>query len=145
MTDHKRQLMFVVLLFVLLLSLAAQARPTNGPLRVCEDNPRYFADADGKAVLLVGSHVWYNLVDMGSEDPPKPFDYEACLDWMTGHNHNYMRMWAWEMVKWNTQGNNAKIRNDITEFHVRPHPWQRTDPGKALYGKPKFDLNKPCR
>jgi len=91
MIDHKRQLMFAVLLFGLSLSLAAQAGPTNGPLRVCEDNPRYFADADGKAVLLVGSHVWYNLVDMGSEDPPREFDYNAYLDWMAGYDHNYMR------------------------------------------------------
>jgi hypothetical protein len=54
MTDHKRHLMHA-LVFILLLSLAAHAGSTNGPLQACEDNPRYFADADGKAVLLVGS------------------------------------------------------------------------------------------
>ncbi|MHC4356741.1 MAG: apiosidase-like domain-containing protein, partial [Planctomycetota bacterium] len=142
MIIHKRYLLLAVLLFVLLLSLVVQAGPTNGPLRVCPDNPRYFADADGKAVLLVGSHVWYNLVDMGGEDPPKPFDYNAYLDWMAGYGHNYMRMWAWEMVKWDTQGNSSRYRNETTTFHVQPHPWLRTGPGKALDGKPKFDLTK---
>jgi hypothetical protein len=122
--------------------VVVQAEPTNGPLRVCRDNPRYFAEADGKAVLLVGSHVWYNLVDMGGQDPPKQFDYKAYLDWMTERNHNFMRMWAWEMVKWDTHGNSSSFRNKITTFYVRPHPWQRTGPGKALDGKPKFDLTK---
>ncbi|NOR65839.1 MAG: hypothetical protein GQ528_00600, partial [Woeseiaceae bacterium] len=67
MADYRRHLVLAVLMFVLLVSQAAQAEPTNGPLRRCPDNPRYFADADGKAVLLVGSHVWYNLVDMGGQ------------------------------------------------------------------------------
>ncbi|MHC4367971.1 MAG: DUF6298 domain-containing protein, partial [Planctomycetota bacterium] len=115
---------------------------TNGPLQACEDNPRYFADADGKAVLLVGSHVWYNLVDMGPDDPPGPFDYDEYLACMAGYDHNYMRMWAWEMVKWDTQGNASRYRNETTTFHVRPHPWLRTGPGKALDGKPKFDLTR---
>ncbi|UCF16523.1 MAG: hypothetical protein JSW59_03505, partial [Phycisphaerales bacterium] len=136
MTYHKRHL--IVLLFVLSLGLAAQAGPTNGPLVVCEDNPRYFADADGKAVLLVGSHVWYNLVDMGGDDPPKTFDYDRYLDWMAGYDHNFMRMWAWEMVRWDTRGNSANFRNETTTFYVQPHPYLRTGPGEALDGKPKF-------
>lgn len=27
-------------------------QPTNGPLQVHPDNPRYFADANGRAILL---------------------------------------------------------------------------------------------
>ena len=142
MIVHRKQLTSCVLLLIVLLCKSVQAEPTNGPLQICPDNPRYFANADGKAILLVGSHVWYNLVDMEAQDPPKPFDYKAYLDWMGKNDHNFMRMWAWEMVKWDTHGNNAKIRNDITEFHVSPHPWRRTGPGKALDGKPKFDLTK---
>ena len=142
MRAPRKQLTSCILLLIVLLCKSVQAEPTNGPLRICPDNPRYFADADGKAILLVGSHVWYNLVDMGAQDLPKQFDYEAYLDWMGKYNHNFMRMWAWEMVKWDTQGNNATFRNDITEFHVSPHPWQRTGTGNALDGKPKFDLTK---
>jgi hypothetical protein len=142
MTGQRKQLISSVLLIVILLCISAHAEPTNGPLRICPDNPIYFADARGEAILLVGSHVWYNLVDMGPQDPPKPFDYKEYLDWMVKYDHNFMRMWAWEMVKWNTQGNNVNFRNDITEFRVSPHPWQRTGPDKALDGKPKFDLTK---
>jgi hypothetical protein len=142
MTKHSKQIVSVVLLIALLVVGPVQAKSTNGPLRVCPDNPRYFADADGKAVLLVGSHVWYNLVDMGPKNPPKPFDYDEYLDWMAGYGHNFMRMWAWEMVKWDTQGNSSRYRNETTTFYVQPHPWPRTGPGKALDGKPKFDLTR---
>jgi len=142
MTAHKKQLMFIVLLFTVILCISVYAKPTNGPLRVCSDNPRYFADADGRAILLVGSHVWYNLVDMGPQDPPKPFDYGAYLDWMSKYGHNVMRMWTWEMVKWDTKANGAHARKDVTTFYVEPHPWQRSGNGKALDGKPKFDLTK---
>ncbi len=118
------------------------AEPTRGPLRICRDNPGYFADNDGKAILLVGSHVWYNLVDMGPEDPPRAFDYEAYLEWMKRLNHNFMRLWAWEMVQWDTRPNSAHARKDVTTFYVTPHPWLRSGNGKALDGKPKFDLTK---
>lgn len=129
---------------LLIFSIAGilHAKPTNGPLRVCQDNPRYFADKDGKAILLTGSHVWYNLVDMGPEDPPKPFDNEAYLKWMKKLNHNFMRLWAWEMVQWDTRPNRAHARKDVTRFYVTPHPWLRSGDGKALDGKPKFDLTK---
>ena len=42
------------------------AQPAVGPLRVSPDNPRYFCDTSGREVLLVGSHTWNNLVDMGT-------------------------------------------------------------------------------
>jgi hypothetical protein len=142
MTAQRKQLMFIVLLFTVILCISVYAEPTNGPLRVCPDNPRHFADADGKAILLVGSHVWYNLVDMGPQDPPRPFDYDAYLDWMGKYGHNFMRMWTWEMVKWDTKANGAHARKDVTTFYVEPHPWQRSGNGKAVDGKPKFDLTK---
>ena len=138
----KMGLTLCLCLFIYSAGEVIHAAPTNGPLRVCGDNPNYFADKDGKAILLVGSHVWYNLVDMGPEDPPKPFDYDAYLEWMKGLHHNFMRMWAWEMVQWDTKANGAHARKDVTTFYVTPHPWLRCGDGKALDGKPKFDLTK---
>jgi hypothetical protein len=133
----------IVVICSVIPSALPAATATNGPLRRCGDNPRYFADRDGKAVLLTGSHVWYNLVDMGPQDPPEPFDYPAYLDWMIEHHHNFMRMWTWEMTQWDTSGNgSANKHEDVTTFYVRPHPWRRTGPGKALDGKPKFDLTQ---
>lgn len=126
------------LAFLLVLVLSAAGDPAKGPLRALDKNPRYFTDGSGKAVYLTGSHVWYNLVDMGPEDPPKPFDYNAYLDWMKNLNHNFMRGWVWELVWWNTEANSQ--HTPITLHHAAPHPWARSGPGNALDGKPKFDL-----
>jgi hypothetical protein len=131
-------------IFSLVLCLSgiwSTAAEINSPLRICPENPRYFSGADGHAIFLTGSHVWYNLVDMGPTDPPQKFGYTAYLNWMKNYNHNFMRMWAWELIAWNTQ-NNGPHRNEHTFFHVQPLPWQRTGPGEALDGKPKFDLTK---
>src|SRR5262245_54367166 len=61
--------------------------PARGPLRPLEENPRYFTDGSGRAVLLTGSHTWSNLVDMGPSDPPPRFDFDAHLDWLAKHGH----------------------------------------------------------
>ncbi len=109
----------------------------QGPLRVLKDNPRYFTDDSGRAVYLTGSHTWSNLVDIGPKDPPPQFDFTACLDWMQKLNHNFIRMWTWESTTWNTKANRE------SKLHTSaPQPWARTGPGKALDGKPKFNLTK---
>lgn len=111
----------------------------KGTLRVSDVNPRYFTDDRGGAVYLTGSHTWNNLVDMGPADPPEPFDFPAYLRWMKQYNHNFMRLWAWELLSWDTEGN----REDTPQVHtVTPHPWLRTGPEMALDGKPKFDLHR---
>jgi hypothetical protein len=48
-------------------------------LRAHPANPRCFADGSGRPVLLTGSHVWNNLVDMGPGDPPPRFDFDQYL------------------------------------------------------------------
>jgi len=108
-----------------------------GPLRLHPDNPRYFTDGSGRAILLVGAHTWNNLQDMGETDPPPAFDWDAYLDFLGNHNHNFVRMWRWELTIWNT-GPNYGNRHHFCE----PHPWPRTGPGLALDGKPKFDLSR---
>ena len=115
----------------------AAAGPATGPLKVHPQNPRYFADASGKAVLLVGSHTWNTLVDMGKTDPPSKFDYAAHLDFLEKHHHNFMRLWTWECTTWDTKANRREALN-----HCAPSAWARTGPGNALDGKPKFDLAK---
>ncbi|MCP5113818.1 MAG: hypothetical protein GY953_23545, partial [bacterium] len=126
----------------LLLLTAAGMVCAAGPLRVSEDNPRYFADADGNVVYLTGSHTWNNLVDMGPSDPPPEFDYEKCLQWTEDYGHNFIRLWTWELVRWDTIGNNARHRRERKVHFVSPLPYARTGPGTALDGKPKFDLTK---
>ncbi len=114
--------------------------PAAGPLRVHPKNPRYFADADDNAVYLTGSHTWNSLVDMGPSDPPPKFDFDAYLDFLVRRDHNFIRLWTWELVSWNTKANG---RHGHGEVHtVAPLPYARTGPAGALDGKPKFDLAK---
>lgn len=109
-----------------------------GPLVVHPRNPRYFQNsATGAVVYLTGSHTWANLVDLGPSDPPPVFDFAAQLDWMAALDHNFMRLWTWELVSWDTTG----LRDDRVHT-ATPHPYARTGPGKALDGKAKFDLTK---
>ena len=114
-----------------------KAEKASGPLRVHPQNPRYFADAAGRAVYLTGSHTWDTLQDMGETDPPAKFDYDAYLDFLTRYNHNFIRLWRWDLVSWDTHEEKTP-----RHFFVAPHPWARTGPGNALDGKPKFDLTK---
>jgi len=109
-----------------------------GPLVVHPRNPRYFQNSTtGQPVYLTGSHTWANLVDLGPSDPPEAFDFASQLDWMSALDHNFMRLWIWELVTWDTTAN----RHD--KLHTAaPQPYARTGSGLALDGKPKFDLTK---
>jgi hypothetical protein len=118
-----------------------RTRSKPGPLRVLRSNPRYFTDGTGRAVYLTGSHVWWNL--LGDRTWPAeclpiqaaPFDYNAYLDTLVRHNHNFFRLWTFELTHW--------TECDGTEVSVAPQPWLRTGPGLALDGLPKFDLTRP--
>jgi hypothetical protein len=115
-----------------------------GPLVVSESNPRYFTvrsggSADGKAVYLAGSHIWNDFHDglgPGTDcaETPERNDYDAYLDFLKGHGHDFIRLWRWERFKSQAAGGG---------FHLcmSPQPWPRTGPGTATDGKPKFDLS----
>ncbi|MDI7275877.1 MAG: hypothetical protein QME94_07850, partial [Anaerolineae bacterium] len=104
-----------------------------GPLRVHPGNPRYFADGSGGAVYLTGSHCWHNLQDQGLPEC-RPFDFDAYVDLLQGHYHNFIRLWAWEGAC-SAVGPNARRV-------FEPMPYLRTGPGTALDGRPKFDLTQ---
>jgi len=67
------------------------------------------------------------------------FNYAGYIDFMKRYDHNFIRLWAWELVNWDTRANFQELQK-IHE--VGPHPWKRTGPGNALDGKPKFDLTQ---
>ena len=114
---------------------AGSGGPIGGPLRVLPSNPRYFADGFGRAVYLTGSHNWSNFKDMGLADPPTAFDYAAYLDFLVAHNHNFFRLWAWELTR-SPHGRAKGV------WYRAPFAWPRTGPGTASDGKPKFDLSR---
>ena len=108
----------------------------TGPLSRLAANPRYFTDGSGKPIYLTGSHTWANFAtDQGSTYPPAPFDYDAYLNFLVAHNHNFFRGWVWDLP-YSVQGHNGG------PFHWSPFPWLRTGPGAATDGKAKFDLDK---
>jgi hypothetical protein len=113
---------------------------TRGPLRVHPTNPRYFTDDSGRAVLLTGSHTWNNLVDVLADGSDTRFDYDRYLAWMAAYPHNFMRLWTWELLMWDTGGTSDP--QPPLRRHVQPHPWRRTGPGLAADGRPKFDLTR---
>lgn len=118
----------------------AEIKAAAGPLRRHPANTRYFTDGtknpDGstKAVYLTGSHTWANLIDRGPNDPPPAFDFKGYLDFLEKHNHNFIRLWS-RHISWYTNYGSKQL-------WAQPLPWRRTGPGKALDGKPKFDLTK---
>ncbi len=129
----------ILLFFISCTSIQEQKEKNHGPLRVSEINPRYFTDDRGEAIYLTGSHTWNNLVEMKSTVDQKDFDYPGHLKWMMKYNFNFMRLWAWEIINWDTSANREDDSQNLT---VYPHPWARSGPGNAIDGKPKFDLTK---
>ena len=129
------------LLLILLVPSVLSGWRSNekGPLRVSKTNPRYFTDGSGKAIYLTGSHTWNNLVEMNPAGNSDTFNYAGYIDFMKRYDHNFIRLWAWELVNWDTRANFQELQK-IHE--VGPHPWKRTGPGNALDGKPKFDLTQ---
>jgi hypothetical protein len=110
--------------------IAAESHKIAGPLRVSTSNPRYFSDTNGRTIYFTGSHTWDNLIDRRSKPD---FDYTGYLNFLQSHNHNFIRLWTRETA---TQNPDDAIR----DFY--PLPYQRTGPGTAMDGKPKFDLTK---
>jgi Family of unknown function (DUF6298)/Cellulase (glycosyl hydrolase family 5) len=107
-----------------------------GPLAVSTVNPRYFSDPSGRGVYLAGAHTWNNLVDMDSQFPPRPFNFDAYLDFLKAHNHNLIRLWAWEVTRPNDELDTPQRKI------AAPQPWRRSGPGTDVTGLPKFDLTK---
>ncbi|HET9986336.1 MAG TPA: DUF6298 domain-containing protein [Longimicrobiales bacterium] len=113
----------------------AARTPASGPLRRHPTNPRYFADATGRAVLLTGAHTWADFADNGIGTQPPAFDYGAYLDFLVANNHDFIRLWAWENSRWGPWVTTADYR-----YFPGP-PYRRTGPGLALDGMPRFDLD----
>jgi hypothetical protein len=97
------------------------------PLTVHPENPRYFRDprdTAGRAVYLTGSHHWDVLVD--NAERPGGFDFEGYLDRLEAWGHNFFRLWT----------------HEAWTHEVRPLPYPRTGPGRALDGGLRFDLSR---
>jgi hypothetical protein len=120
----------------MLLNVSAATEPAKGPLRVHPQNRRYFTDGSGRAVYLTGSHTWANFQERGVRGKTADFDYDEYLGFMQRFGHNFMRMWRWEHTQW------MQFVPSDTPIRYEPMAYVRSGPGKALDGKPKFDLTR---
>jgi Protein of unknown function (DUF4038)/Putative collagen-binding domain of a collagenase len=63
--------------------------PISGPLSASK-NPNYFQDANGKTLILCGSHSWNTLQDWGSNGPVQKLDFDAFVRFLKAHGHRNM-------------------------------------------------------
>jgi len=96
-------------------------------------NPRYFADSDGRVVLLTGSHTWMTLQDRGPTLPVPRFRFDEYLDFLATRNHNFIRLWITEVGNW--------MSESPGDYWTDPMPYRRTGPGMANDGRAKYDLD----
>ena len=128
-------------LLSLLLLCASHAQITSkisGPLKP-SPNPHYFQDARGHAVILAGSQTWNTLQDWGTNGFAQAINFPAFVKFLTAHGQNFTLLWRVEMPKFCSLPSTASAPPD---FNAGPQPWQRTGPGNATDGGPKFDLGK---
>jgi uncharacterized protein DUF6298 len=124
-------IIFSIFVLALLITAVRQKQQTRsraaatGPLTVHPTNPRYFTDGSGKAVYLTGS---YDSAAIGDG-----YNFTAHLDLSNKYYHNFIRLWPVRA---------PKGREGSTYTYSDLQPWQRTGPGIAADGKPKFDLTK---
>src|SRR3990172_6305583 len=135
-SEAKNRIMGLLLSCLVMNVNVAATFAFNGPLRVNPNNPRYFTDEQGQSIYLTGSQTWLCFQDGGHGFPPEPFSYDAFLDFLTDHNHNFFRMWNWEQSRWTLE-----TTDDEYWFFPSP-PFKRTGPGLANDGMPRFDLTQ---
>jgi hypothetical protein len=102
-----------------------------GVLTVDGTNGRYFRNTAG-IVLLAGFHTWYEFYDGSASYPPTGIDYNTWLDYLDTRGVNYHKLWMPET---------ARQWADV-DHYFDPLPYQRTGPGNAADGRPKFDLTQ---
>jgi hypothetical protein len=109
----------------------------NGPLRKNPQNSRYFTDDSGEAIYLTGSHTWAVMQEMWPENEPRhEMDYDAFIQMMADNQHNFLRFWQYSFYTKNCPWSNISTLFD-------PMPFERTGPGLAKDGLPRFDLTRP--
>jgi len=124
--------------FILLSAVICQGNPAKGPLVIHPDNQRYFmvkGDRQKKVVYLTGSHHWANLQDKYCDDLMDDQQWPNYLLLLKKHNHNYIRGWHIEHASEKGEGCSGL-------WLWSPLPFDRTGPGSAIDGRPKFDLTK---
>jgi hypothetical protein len=106
----------------------------SSPLRPLANNPHFFDDGTGKAVLLAGSHTWNDFQDTDQSSTPKAADFDAYVAFLKSHGHNATILWRKDLPTYCNWGAGGT-------WQVAPFPWPRTGASMASDGLPAFDLS----
>lgn len=106
----------------------------GGLLSVSTTNPHYFVDNNGNQVILAGSHIWNNLQEVGTTDPPTGTDYDTWLEFIETRGHNIFRLWCWEQSRYV-----CEIASD--NIFIAPNVYNRSATSGNNDGGNKFDLD----
>jgi len=102
----------------------------HGSLAVYARNPHDFQDAKGRPVVLIGDYTWGTFSDV-------EYDYRAMFDTLKACGLNFARAWVW----WGNETGFDQVPPQ--NYHrVNIVPFQRTGPGSANDGRPKYDLTR---
>lgn len=114
---------------------AKTAIDSTGPLVACGS---MFCRPSGEQILLAGEHWGWEIQSCGDQWEPTPgcFDFERAVDDLVRWNHNALRLWTSENTLFGVSHPGAKNP-------AKPMQFERTGPGTAGDGLPKFDLTKP--
>lgn len=117
-------------------SLNAACTPVcaTGPLAQSGVNSHYFINTfTGKPVYLTGSHTWNDFDDTSTAAVPSAFPFSQFVTMLKTNGHSVTILWHKDMPRENWQG---------STWNLLPQAWQRTGPGNASDGLPKFDLTQ---
>ena len=134
-----------ILWVLLFFSFHSYAQTITTPLMASLKNPNYFTNETGRAIYLTGSHSWNTLQDWGSDDSIQPIDFTGFVDMLVSHHHNCTLLWTTELptFRFHNFHELSKTKEAPPDlFSATPFPWERTGPGNASDGKPKFDLTR---
>ncbi len=131
------------LLWAAILVAPQRSRPQENPRiaapLVPSVNPHYFQDPGGRIVPLSGSQTWNTLQDWSSDGSGPGLDFNAFVQFLTSHGHNFTLLWRVEQPRFCSL---PVSDGPPPEFTVSPQPWRRTGPGNATDGGLKFDLTQ---
>ncbi|MGE0474677.1 MAG: DUF6298 domain-containing protein [Nitrospirales bacterium] len=112
-----------------------------GLLAVHPQNAAYFQNRlTGDTVFLHGFDHFRGLQE-ANNNGVAPLHFQSFIDQLKSYNHNFLRLWVWEHFWRISEINEVDPEGEASRV-LPPHIYQRTGPGNAIDGQPKFDLFK---
>jgi len=117
---------------------------TMGPLvpaSTVQPGSNYFVvkGTTGPGIMLNGSHAWADYQDQGNNGAPIALDFNAFVNFLKSRNQNATILQKNDLFQYCGFGSGGVW---IVASDANNSPWQRTGPGTASDGLPKFDLTK---